>query len=952
MRTEETAEDLRRLRIHLGLPRVLRSLHLRWLYRRDAAAHRLLREWLEAQPATGDSIIDGSMRDALAMAPDEQIAPADLISGDRLGPWRIHALLAQGGMGNIYLAHRDDGAYAQTVAIKRIRADKHTRFATDIFLREREILARLSYPGICRLIDGGMDGSGAPWLAMELIHGERIDDWSDRHRLTVRERVELFLQACDAVDYAHTQNVLHGDIKPGNLLVDQNRRVVLLDFGVSILVDKAERSASFAGATLAYSAPESMARSAAEATGDVFALGAVLCRLIAAAPPTDNAAAMMAGLFGHGRTSAFEAGALIAKADDTVLLARKLRNRRALARLVSGDLGAILDKCLRYDPRERYGSVADLGKDLRRWLRSQPVAAVGGGALYRIRKTLHRHRAVIAATACMLLLLCGSCVYVWQKHRIAQTNLTQINRILEETLGAATLPRHGRAALNPQSLLVLTETRLRAASREVDEETLAYGLLTVARSYNTIGDDSGALRLIVEARGHGRNNRYIRNEADAIRVAVLNRQARYQEAENIASAALRRPRWLPSAFASNHADTDLTMELARARWHQGKQAAASRLLDETIAANSASAKGVSVTLPELLILRAQWKTDLYETESSMRDLERAIRLSETTRPRTADNARLVMVRTLLRMNRQPEAYRLATETLASYEKTYGTEHPESGRALLACIEAALQKVTLHPQQVDVIRAHLHRAMRIFRDSFGTTHPLYTETMKYSAYLRALSADGDPVEIIDQARQSLVLLRKAPGATPAQLLSAKITLADILWEYSRAMDEDGWMRESIDLYAEVAAQTERDKTPIPHVLSVYAHALNDAGDGASAKKILHRANIETKTYLGEDNPLLIFNNLLIARIELAEGDDRAAEVTLERARGIAEANKIGAGKLAKLAMHQLKAQIHERRGDRDLARQELEAAIDYWIRINGNADDRRFRDIAESLARMR
>lgn len=947
MRTEG-ADDLFRLRRHLDLPRPLRGFHLHWLRKRNPSAYRALRELLDAANRDDGGIVDKRIDALLAASRHEQSPVSDLAPGDRLGPWRIGELLAHGGMGSVYIAHRDDGAYQQTVAIKRIRADRDSGIATDIFLREREILARLSYPGICRLIDGGVDGNGMPWLAMELIKGSRIDCWSDAKRLTIQERIELFLQACDAVDHAHRQGVLHGDIKPGNLLVDTSGRVVLVDFGVSVLVDRAE-GASFAGVTQPYAAPESIARNAADIGSDIFAMGAVLCLLLLGAPPSDTPGASIIEMLSQDRDSAFDRERMLRAATSADLSARQLPHRRALARIVRSDLGAILEKCLRYRPQRRYSSASELGRDLRRWLRSQPVSAAAGGCVYRATKMIARHRVVATLGVFMLVSITVIQLQAWSKQRATEANLVHVHRMLEDALGVAATPGFGGDTLNPRSLLALTESRLRASRKRLDEDAFAHGLLTLARSYIAVGDYQDALRLVTDARRHGRDSRFARTESDTVRAAILNRQARYREAENVAIAALRDRGVLSAMFDDAPATTELTMELARARWYQGRHDEAHVLIDEAIAWIS-SHSADAAALPDLLVLRAEWRTDLYRTSSAKEDLDLAIRISEGSAPRTADRARLTMVRTLLRMNRQDDAYALASRTLMSYERTYGPRHPESGRAMLACIEASLHRVSMVREHVETNREYARRAMAIFRDTLGTGHPLYTESLKYTAYMRALTRDGEPREIIAQARDSLALLRRAPGATPKQHISSKVLLADMLSEFSIELRDDELLREALALYEEVAMQTERERIPIPHVLSVYARALQDVGDIARAKQALLRANQETKRYLGEDNPLLVFNHLLLAGIETAAGDDAAAESALDIAlRSTAERRQNA--KLLRSAVldaYLLRSEIRERRGDKAGAIAAIAAARDDWSRSGGDPQDARVRDIERRM----
>jgi serine/threonine protein kinase len=178
---------------------------------------------------------------------DEECVPAtgsELKPGARVGPYEIIKLLGAGGMAEVWRARRADGVFKREVALKlpmltRLRKDLEQRFA-----RERDILASLEHPNIARLYDAGSDSNGLPYLAMEYVAGQPITDWSDAHTLTIPERVRLFLQVLDGVQYAHARQVIHRDLKPSNILVTESGQVRLLDFGIAKLIhpDEADRT--------------------------------------------------------------------------------------------------------------------------------------------------------------------------------------------------------------------------------------------------------------------------------------------------------------------------------------------------------------------------------------------------------------------------------------------------------------------------------------------------------------------------------------------------------------------------------------------------------------------------------------------------------------------------------------------------------------------------------------
>jgi serine/threonine-protein kinase len=201
---------------------------------------------------------------------DEDDAPFP--SGTRIGCWRIDSLFGRGGSSTVYLADRADGHFEQQVAIKIVRPNPAF---TEQFRRERQILARLRHPAIARLIDGGHLDDGRLWFAMEAVFGVRIDHHAQHRALALRERLALFEEVCDVVAYAHEQRLVHRDIKPGNILVDDAGRPRLLDFGIA-MADGAGDDGAYRAMTPIYASPEQRAGGVVTAASDIYQLGMLL----------------------------------------------------------------------------------------------------------------------------------------------------------------------------------------------------------------------------------------------------------------------------------------------------------------------------------------------------------------------------------------------------------------------------------------------------------------------------------------------------------------------------------------------------------------------------------------------------------------------------------------------------------------------------------------------------
>lgn len=391
--------------------------------------------WAEAMKAaagTGD-------------APDAQAPP-----GEQIGAWRVVGLLGRGGMGAVYAVERADGAYVQQAALKRVHGGEIAASARERFLRERQVLARLQHPHIATLLDGGFDDAGDPYFVMERVDGVAIDRWCDEQRLGLRERVRLFLQVLDAVQYAHRNLVVHRDLKPSNLLVTRAGQVKLLDFGIARELEQAGLAAtatSDRAMTLQYASPEQLHNQPITTATDLYQLGVVLYRLLAGTHPFGIEADTPLARQLQALSQDPEPITRSARHADAGLAAQRGETPGSLARALDGGLEAVVHACLRRNPAERYASAETLGNDLRAWLDDRPVSAARPGRGARMRLWLRRNRALAASAAAIALaLFAGTGVALWQAReareqaRIAEregANAREALAFLTDTLAAA-----------------------------------------------------------------------------------------------------------------------------------------------------------------------------------------------------------------------------------------------------------------------------------------------------------------------------------------------------------------------------------------------------------------------------------------------------------------------------------------------------------------------------------
>jgi tetratricopeptide (TPR) repeat protein len=323
--------------------------------------------------------------------------------GERIGAYRIVGVLGTGGMGQVFKAVRDDDQYHAEVAIKLMRTDVSGALADQRFRTERQILAALDHRNIARLIDGGTTGGGSPYVVMELVSGEPIDRFCEAQHLRARDRVQLFLQVCAAVSFAHQHLVIHRDLKPNNILVTADGSVKLLDFGIAKLLDADPASpvpdegtvTQLRAMTLDYASPEQVRGGAVTTVSDVYSLGVVLYRLLTGQSP-----------YGARVNDAQRVVEILSDTAPTrpsqVITRDHPRHRE-----IDADLDNILLMALRKEPQRRYGSVEQLANDLRNYLAGLPVQARGNALGYRMGKFLRRRKVEIAAASIVALSLVG-----------------------------------------------------------------------------------------------------------------------------------------------------------------------------------------------------------------------------------------------------------------------------------------------------------------------------------------------------------------------------------------------------------------------------------------------------------------------------------------------------------------------------------------------------------------
>ncbi len=452
---------------------------------------------------------DAQTRDGIGQAVRSAVERVDTEAfvGRSVGPWRVVRKIGHGGMGTVYLAERADDSYEARVALK-VLAGIAGPEASRRMRTERRILASLNHPGIARLIDGGETTEGRPYLVMEHVSGDPLDVYCRDHALGLKARVELLVEICEAVEYAHSRLVVHRDLKPANVLVDATGRPKLLDFGIAKLLDD---DARFGGRTRTglrpmttqYASPEQIRGDPITTATDVYSLGVMLYELLTGSLPHPPEAR-------SGR--AIEDAILTHEPEAPSAAGRRLRTATpggtgGTAPRIEADLDTITLKALAKDPGRRYASVERLADDLRRYLGGQPVLARKTTWRYRAGKFVRRNRGATAGAAATLFsivffgLYSGLQLVEMRGERLAaQTARDEAQAVTSFLIDVfeATDPNEARG-LDVTAREILGDAHTRVREELFDPAVQGAVMIALGHAYARLGANDDARVLLTDA---------------------------------------------------------------------------------------------------------------------------------------------------------------------------------------------------------------------------------------------------------------------------------------------------------------------------------------------------------------------------------------------------------------------------------------------------------------------
>ncbi|HUU83121.1 MAG TPA: serine/threonine-protein kinase [Phycisphaerae bacterium] len=691
--------------------------------------------------------------------------------GMRIGPYKTLGVLGEGGFGVVYLAEQSE-PIRRRVALKVIKPGMDSRAVIARFEAERQALALMDHPNVAKVYDAGATEQGRPYFVMEHVTGEPITEHCDRHRLTVNERLELFVQVCEAVQHAHQKGVIHRDIKPSNILVtmrDGKAIPKIIDFGVAKAISQPltektvyTQQGQLIG-TPSYMSPEQveMTIQDIDTRTDIYSLGVLLYELLTGSLPF-NRASLKEAPFGEvqriirevepPKPSAKLRGAVTPGGDET--LKQAARNRRSeprgLSRDLRGDLDDITRKALEKERTRRYQSAFELADDIRRHLRHEPVLAGPPGAGYRLRKFVRRHRAVAAGTAAVAVaLLAGTIVSTWQAYRAREAEGLAGERLVEAESEAA----------KARAVLDFLRGMMTSADPEVD------------------GQDVRVVEVLDRAAQELRAGAVAEPEIEAaVRTAI---GATYLGLGRLdaAEAQLRRALEMRiGLLGEKHADVAETLfDLAWLLKERGDLAEAETTYRRCLAIRRETLGGehaqVMETKHDLGIVLLE-NGELDQAEGLLREvLEVRRRRKGDTDSETATTM-TVLGELLRRRGDYDKAEAMHREALRIYRSVHGQQHSTVARA-----SSNLASVLRQLGRLEEAEALAREALEIRRVQCGEKHSTVASSLVTLAVI--LSDNGRYEEAEPLLREALTIYRGTHGELHSYVAGTRLRLAEVL-----------------------------------------------------------------------------------------------------------------------------------------------------------------------------
>jgi serine/threonine protein kinase len=780
------------------------------------------------------------------------------MTGKRIGAYRIIREIGQGGMAVVYLGERDDQNYRKQVAIKMVKPGIGTEQVLQRFRNERQTLAALDHSNIVKLLDGGSTEEGVPYLVMDYVEGLPIDQYCDRHKLSIADRLQLFSKVCAAVQYAHQNLVVHRDLKPGNILITGEGSPRLLDFGIAKLLDPKFLQAPLVTRVEArpmtpeYASPEQVRGDPITSATDVYSLGVLLYEILTGRHPYEV----------HD-SSWQEIERLVCEDDpprpstrvstdqDSKTTAEvRMAEPRQLVKLLRGDLDWITMKALEKEPGRRYASVSELSADLGRYLSHEPVSARPSSTTYRAQKYIRRHPVGVAVAAGLVLLLAGFAIMQSVQLRRITRERDRANRVTEFMEGMFKVSDPSEARGNS----ITAREILDKASKDIDTG-LAKDPELQAQMIHVMGDVYRDLGLFPRAQVLYQRSADIRRQvlgpenADTLRSVddlawVLNQEGQAAKAEQLQRETVATRQ---RVFGKQNLDTLKSMSnLAWTLDREGHYAEAEKLEREVLDVRQRLTKeGDQSTAATMNNLAATLGHEGHfaEAEKLKREtLDLRLRILGPEHPDTLTSMNNLSY-TLQQEGHYADAEKLERETLDLQRRILGPEHPDTLRSM-----NNLADDLVHESRTAEAEQLQRDALAIKQRVLGPEHQDTLWAIQDLAL--NLQGQGRYSEAEKLQRQTFAIQQRVLGPDRPNTLATMSNLAATLNAEGQHSGAEKLQRQTLECMLRVLGPQHPDTLRTTDEL---AETLEREGHYEEAEK-LTRETLETqRRVLGPDHP---------------------------------------------------------------------------------------------------
>ncbi len=775
-----------------------------------------------------DQYRTGGALDAAAAILDRQ---EESLIGRDIGGYVLIELLGRGGMGVVYRARKSDGHLERDVAVKLLPGGPAGWRLGERFAREAEIHSRLTHPNITRLYDAGVTDTGWPFLVMELISGEPIDQWCESRGLSTAERVTLIRDVARGLSSAHANLVLHRDIKPSNVLIDQDGKPKLLDFGIARLLDEEADAvtADTRALTPMYASPEQLLGGRVSTATDVFQLGTLLCQVVTGSPPFPQATLAEA----------------ISRAahDGSPALSPEASSR------LDADLEAIILKCLATDPESRYPDVNAFNEDLGRYLEGYPISARRPRWWTPALKLVQRNAWISSAVGLLLLtLLAGNFFYLAALERSraeAQNEADRATAVTEFLVGLfnASDPQYSTGdTLTANDILTAGATRIEndLTSQPAVRAEIMH---TVGRIYTAIGEYEQSEQLL--------------REALQIRESLYGEQHASLADSHAALAWLLYGVKEDDEAALEHFERALDIHLNT----RGADPAYALLLARMANLEIHARERYEVALTLLEEAHAIQERFLEADDS---DRAAVLSLFMTAHARLGDYTR---------------AERYGREALRLAEAAFGPDHARVHGPLFY-LARVLESQGRYLEAIDL----MERDLVIVENVFGRNHFQTGDTYLNLSHLYRMSGRID--DAVHAGELSVELLGNAYGTDHSNYATALAVLSAAYQEVDRMNAAERLLTQAVDIYERRAGP---DHTHTAYGITMYGDFLIRTRRYTSAAEQYHRAHAIWRGVVGDDHPDSAKMVMRLGEIALLQDDLEKADELLGRALAVNEAH---------------------------------------------------------------